>query len=165
LQITFNFTFDLEYCILILEIKFIGGGIMKKVFIICPVRDATPDVDKMIREYIKELEGKNYEVHYPPRDTNQNDPIGINICTQNMQAVMNADEVHIYWTDYSKGSLFDLGMTFMARKPLKIINRDEVEETDGKKSFNNVLRELDRRYESNKHSGGQGQDSGPPETV
>ena len=138
---------------------------MKKIFVICPVRDATPEVDKEIREYIKGLEEKNWEVHYPPRDTNQDDKIGINICTENKHAILNADEIHIYWTDYSTGSLFDLGMSFLAGKPIKLINRDAVKPTDGTKSFNNVLRELDRRYESNKYSGGQGQTSGPPEAV
>jgi hypothetical protein len=136
---------------------------MSKVFIICPVRDATPEVDKEIREYIKELEDKNHEVHYPPRDTNQNDPIGVNICTENMMAIMNADEVHIYWTEYSTGSLFDFGMAFLARKPIKLINK--VEATDGKKSFNNVLKELDRRYESNKYPSRQEKDSGSSETI
>ena len=119
----------------------------KKVFIICPVREATEEEDRRIREYIKTLEDAGDTVHYPPRDTNQTDPIGYNICFENCQGIIDADEVHVFWTAKSGGSKFDLGMCFMAKKHIYIINRDEVKATEGK-SFNNVLITLHDKYNS-----------------
>jgi len=40
--------------------------------------------------------------------------------------------------------LFDFGMVFMAEKPIVLLNRNEIKRT-GKKSFENVLLELDSR--------------------
>lgn len=94
------------------------------IFIICPVRELTPEEDYFLQNYISGLENRNCKVHYPPRDTNQNDPVGLNICTENRLAIINSDEVQIYYTSKSKGTPFDLGMTFMAEKPLYIINAD-----------------------------------------
>ena len=44
------------------------------------------------------------------------------ICYQNQAAIIQADEVHVWWDKTSKGYLFDLGMCAMVGKPLKIIN-------------------------------------------
>ncbi len=113
----------------------------KRIFIICPVRDATDPEKKVIADYIARLESEGHHVHYPPRDTNQNDPIGVNICSQNREAIRNADEVHVYWNGKSTGSLFDLGMAFSMHKEVVSINPGDVLQgiTDGKKSFYNVL--------------------------
>lgn len=93
-------------------------------FIICPVRNMAENEDKIIKEYISELEARGRAVHYPPRDTNQNDAIGLNICTENKNAIKKAGRVHIYYNPESTGTAFDLGMTFMARKPLVAINNE-----------------------------------------
>lgn len=102
------------------------GELEKKIFMICPVRIATPEIDKYLTGYRDGLKDKGYKVHYPPEDTNQDDPIGLNICNENKNAIINADEVWMYYSPDSKGSVFDLGMTFMAEKPLYIINADEM---------------------------------------
>jgi len=109
------------------------------VFVICPVRDITEKEQVVIQQYIQELESKGHRVHYPPRDTNQNDPIGLNICKQNREAIAFADRIDIYWTSKSKGTLFDLGMAFALNKRFKLIN--EITPTP-KKSFENVLLKL-----------------------
>lgn len=96
----------------------------ERIFIICPVRELTPEEDYFLRNYISGLKKEGCKVHYPPDDTNQNDPIGLNICTENRAAIKYADKVQIYYASKSKGTPFDLGMTFMARKPLYIINAD-----------------------------------------
>lgn len=120
----------------------------KKIFVICPVRDAPPELNARIKDYITELEALGHHVHWPTRDTNQNDPEGMRICRQNGFAIYDADEVHIWFSPTSTGTLFDIGMFFMAseilglQKRLVIINKDEVPATNGKKSFNNVLRAL-----------------------
>lgn len=60
---------------------------------------------------------------YPPRDVNQNDETGMNIMLRHRDALENCDEVHAYWIPESEGSVCDLGMTLMARKSLKLINK------------------------------------------
>jgi hypothetical protein len=120
-------------------------SIEKTVFMICPVRNATPEEKIFLEEYMKNLESKGYKVYYPPRDTNQNDPIGLNICSENRAGIRNSDEIHIYWNPGSSGSGFDFGMVFMAEKPIKLINKDKIPKTLCK-SFENVLLELDSRY-------------------
>jgi len=116
----------------------------KKIFLICPVRGVTDEEKEFLNNYLINLESTGYRVHYPPRDTNQDDPIGINICSQNRDAIKKADEIHIYWNSKSEGSLFDFGMAFMAEKPIRLIN-PEILQTD-KKSFQNVLIALNKRY-------------------
>ena len=117
----------------------------KRIFLICPVRGASEDESQFLQDYLSQLENEGHKVHYPPRDTNQDDPVGLDICTENRAAINEADEIHIYWNPTSQGSLFDFGMLFMAEKPLKLINRDDVERTPHK-SFQNVLLELDAKY-------------------
>jgi hypothetical protein len=117
----------------------------KKIFLICPVRNATEQDKAATNAYIAKLEAKGKKVHYPPRDTDQNDPGGLNICRTNRQAMIDSDEVHVYWTPGSEGSKFDLGMAFMADKPTKFVNgRDYIRATQ--ESFENFLLELDIDY-------------------
>ena len=117
----------------------------KKIFIVCPVRNMKEEEYKFLQDYVSQLEAQGYIVHFPPRDTKQDDPIGLAICCQNREAMRKADEVHIYWNATSEGSKFDLGMLFMAQKHVVLINRDDVQRTPHK-SFQNVLLELDAQY-------------------
>lgn len=105
---------------------------MSKAFLICPVRNTTEDWT----EYVAELEKQGWEVHYPPRDTKQDDPVGLDICHQNREAIESAQAVFIIWDGQSTGSLFDLGMAFALQKPLQIIKIPEP--TQGK-SFQNMM--------------------------
>jgi len=118
---------------------------IKKVFLICPVKDVTPEQRTFLDNYVAELESNGYKVHYPHRDTDQSDPIGLEICTTNMNAIKNADEVHIYWTNKTRGGVFDFGMAFMAGKPLKLVNPKEVERPKYK-TFETVLHVLHEKY-------------------
>jgi nucleoside 2-deoxyribosyltransferase len=110
-----------------------------KIFIICPVREVTPEEKEIIAKHVFELEADGHKVHWPQRDTDQNDPNGVYICKQNRDAILKADEIHIYWNGKSAGSLFDFGMTFALRKPIKLIN--QINKTENK-SFENVLKTL-----------------------
>jgi len=117
----------------------------RRVFVICPVRNADPEVVSKIEAYIKKLEADGRtEVYWPYRDTDQVDPIGFRICCDNGQGIYRADEIHFYYDPKSEGSKFDFGMLFMAsaiigpKKKVVIINRGEVIPTEGK-SFANVL--------------------------
>jgi len=128
-----------------LKLKSPADSLVKNIFMICPVRNLTDKENEYLQGYIAEQEAKGHKVHYPPRDTDQDDPIGLNICLQNREAIQDADEVHIYWNPASSGSNFDFGMTFMVYKPIKFINKDHVPKTPHK-SFQNVLHALDELY-------------------
>lgn len=110
----------------------------RNIFLVCPVRELSREERKEIEDYIEELEDEGHEVYYPPRDTDQSDPYGLRICLENKKGMQEADEVHVYWNEKSRGSIHDLGMLSMAEKPLYLINRDELEFTE-EKSFTNVL--------------------------
>lgn len=101
---------------------------IEKVFIICPVRNLTPAEDEEIKAYIGMLESKGIKVHYPPRNTNQNDPIGLNICSINRGAIKSSDEIHNYFNPASTGTVFDTGMTFMFEKLLFVINTNTLKQ-------------------------------------
>ena len=106
----------------------------KTTFLICPVRGVDP---KETENIVKDLEDKGTKVHWPPRDTNQDDPIGFDICTQNKQAIKDADEVHVVWDEKSQGCLFDLGMAFSMDKKINIV---DIPEETSQKSFQNMMR-------------------------
>lgn len=109
-----------------------------KIFVICPVRNATEEQKQRIADYIGAKERDGVSVYYSARDTDQTDTIGTKICNANANAIEESDEVHIFWDKQSTGSLFDLGIAWALRKPIVIINADEVSEEHGK-SFQNVL--------------------------
>jgi hypothetical protein len=114
----------------------------KKIFLICPVREITSEEKEAIAQYIAGLKKAGHNVYWPLTDTNQeNDPIGLRICRDNRSAIINADEIHIWWNGKSTGSFFDLGMAFGLDKKIVLANYDQVPSTP-QKSFNNVLREI-----------------------
>jgi len=115
----------------------------KSAFLVCSVRNATWEQKATAEYYVKTLEARGYKVHWPPRDTDQNDPVGLRICSDNRAAIKNADEVHIMWDPNSQGSLFDIGMAFALEKKVILANPDAVQPTQNK-SFNNVLLTLDK---------------------
>ena len=113
-----------------------------QVFLICPVRNVEEEENKTIESYVLELESKGVSVYWPKRDTDQNDPIGYQICEANFEAIRSSDEVHIWWNPTSQGTLFDLGMAFALNKKIHIVNSDSVSPTESK-SFTNLLLFLD----------------------
>ncbi len=121
---------------------------MPKVFLICPVANASEDQKAEMMMYIEVIEGAGYDVHYPHRDTNQKDPIGYNIISENLDAIMWADEVHLFYSKGSRGSIMDFGFSFSQRKPIYVVNKEQIEVTSGK-SYENILLNLDKLYEPN----------------
>lgn len=126
---------DLASCVFVSE----TNSSEDNVFLISPVRDSKYPDEVFLMHYIAQLEAQGKKVHYPLWDTKQGDPIGMKICEQNRDVIRNASEVHLYWTPSSDGSKFDLGMVFMARKPLKIINKEAVKITPYASLANFVL--------------------------
>lgn len=137
----------------------------KDEFLICAIREADKESIERTEKYVEEVESQGIKLHYPRRDTNQNDPVGLRICTDNMIAIIPKKKVRVRWDKNSKGSHFDFGGTFaistlfskerslwwriktitklffMGKKIIILVNPDEVEQTDDTdgKSFNKVL--------------------------
>ncbi|MBU6500920.1 MAG: hypothetical protein KGJ89_02240 [Patescibacteria group bacterium] len=116
----------------------------KTVFLICPIRGVTADELEDIKIYVAKLEGTGKKVYWPYRDTNQNDPVGLRICTDNCNAIKASYEIHIWWKPNSEGSKFDLGMAFALEKKIVIANPEDVKAMSGK-NFSNVLLKLAER--------------------
>lgn len=91
----------------------------KRIFLICSVRGASEDQLSRQLEYVTRLEEQGCTVHYPPRDTDQL-ASGLNICQQNLAAINKSDEVHIFYTEHSQGTHFDMGAAFALRKRIVI---------------------------------------------
>lgn len=107
------------------------------IFIICTVRDASKEYKQKLENYVQTLEEQGHTVHLPHRDTNQK-AASIAICAQNRQAIIDADEVHIFYSPTSQGTHFDMGMCFALKKNIVIV--ESVPLTKGK-SYQNLLAE------------------------
>ena len=92
-----------------------------KIFLVSPVRDITGEEKKTLRHIVKIWERHGIKVHWPLRDTNQNDSVGLRICSDNRKAIKSADLIAVAWNGNSTGSLFDLGMAFAMDKPIMIL--------------------------------------------
>ena len=108
------------------------------IFLISPVANSNKEIEEQIEQYIGKQKEEGNFVYYPLIHTTQNAP-EISICNQNLQAIIDADEVHIYFQEDSGGSKFDLGMAFVLKKKIKLIN--QIEKSD-KKSFGNLLLQI-----------------------
>jgi nucleoside 2-deoxyribosyltransferase len=89
-----------------------------KIYIICPVRNATPQQVKMFNDYVRKLE-KNHTVFLPHRDAPQKSETGYEIVESELNFIKSCDRVDVFWDIESKGSHFDLGMCYALRKPIK----------------------------------------------
>jgi hypothetical protein len=109
-----------------------------KIFLICTVRLGVTEFSK---KYVEKLESEGHKVHFPPRDTNQIDPLkGFNICIDNSKAIKESDEVHVIYNPKSQGIHFDLGVAWALGKKIKVVNPEEFpEEKSQNKSFLNMM--------------------------
>ena len=109
----------------------------KKGFLICPVRGCSP---KETENIVSNLEEKGWKIHWPPRDTKQEDSEtgGFRICADNANAIKESEMVFFVWDGKSQGCLFDLGVAFALNKPLTVISAPENVESG--KSFQNMTR-------------------------
>lgn len=121
---------------------------MKKVFIICSVRGASEEYKHKLESYVANLESQGIKVHLPHRDTNQN-ATGLEICTENMKAIMGADEVHIFYSSKSQGTHFDMGVAFALGKKIIIVENEVYGEG---KSYPKMLVEWQNKNELKKAS-------------
>ena len=104
-----------------------NNPIENKIFLICPVRNATKEQRKWIENFVKEKNNEGYIIHAPHIHTRQIDLFGgYAICVQNANAVATSSEINIYYDQTSTGSVFDLGVAYALHKPLKILNKNEI---------------------------------------
>ena len=76
-------------------------------------------IDKF-KEHKKALEREGHQVFIPAFDSHPElDDLGV--CEHNRALMEKCDEVHIIWDQRSVGTIFDFGMAFALRKPIKII--------------------------------------------
>lgn len=129
----------------------------KKIFLISPVNTSNPENYEIVKRYVAKLEKKGHKVHWPIRDTDQNDPIGINICDTNLKKIFEwADEIHIYYLKESRGIQFDIGALYLVIRILKykkkvvfINKKDFRKELYGKTSGKSFIKVI---YYLEKHS-------------
>ena len=101
--------------------------IPKKIFLICPVRNATQEQREWMEQFVEEKKQEGYIVHAPHLHTRQVDLFGgYAICTQNAEAVASSQEIDIYYDQSSTGSVFDLGVAYALHKPLRLLNKEQV---------------------------------------
>lgn len=106
------------------------------IFLISPVRNGTKEEHDLAALYVASMKMEGHTVYWPLRDTDQSDPVGKDICEDNIAAIRAADEVHIWWSPSTRGGLFDLGAAMALGKKIELANH--VDATLGK-SFENVL--------------------------
>ncbi len=103
-----------------------------RIFLICPVRNATPEQRKWIEDFVKEKDKEGYVIYAPHLHTNQNDLLGgYNICTDNSEAIAMSSKIDIYYDQSSTESAFDLGVAYCLHKPLEMLNKDEITFREG----------------------------------
>jgi len=124
-----------------------------KIFLISPVRTASLENIELIKKYVEKLEREDHQVHWPIRDTEQNDPTGgINICDTNLKKLFEADEIHVWYFKESSGTHFDLGGVYVLirilgyKKRVVFVNKNDFTQEIAKseKSFLKVLNFLDK---------------------
>ena len=104
-----------------------NNPIENKIFLICPVRNATDEQRKWIEDFVKEKYADGYIIHAPHLHTRQIDLFGgYAICRQNAEAVATSQEIDIYYDQSSTGSVFDLGVAYALHKPLRLLNKEEI---------------------------------------
>lgn len=115
-----------------------------RIFLICPVRFASEEQTRLIADWVRQQENvEGNVVHWPARDTMQ-DQDSLKICEDNRFAMEHSDEVHVWYEPTSQGSVFDIGMAFVMRKPVFLVNPSAVVPTESK-SYNNLVIILDKQ--------------------
>jgi nucleoside 2-deoxyribosyltransferase len=109
-----------------------------KIFLACPVRNADVSDREAQAAQVRRLESQGHQVHWPPRDTDQNDTVGLRICQDNRRAIEEADTVYVIWDGKSQGVMFDLGVAFALRKPIHTVDGHMPLQTTGK-SLQNMI--------------------------
>lgn len=114
---------------------------MSSIYVICLVTQSTVESLNAQALYVKSLEAEGHHVFYPARDTDQ-EAGAWDINRQNLEAIRDADEVHVFYSQTSHGVHFDLGMAFALDKPIKVVSEQPVV---GRASYLQLLRDWSAR--------------------
>ena len=113
-----------------------------KFNVIGPVRNSNPTQIKKIQEWVDMMECLEYSCYWSYRDTDQSMD-GLSICKANRAAMLESENVAIYYDTNSVGSHFDMGMLLMMTEirpvGLVIINEYELVRTPYKSFINTLL--------------------------
>jgi nucleoside 2-deoxyribosyltransferase len=109
------------------------------------MRVMSDDIKQQLENYVSELKIKGFIVQLPHQDDNQNKS-GYEICQQNMRYIKKADEIHIFYNNQSKGLHFDLGMAFILKKPIIVVQNELY---SSGKSFSRMLKEWEKNGKRN----------------
>lgn len=71
-------------------------------------------------KYAVALEAEGCETYVPGRDTPQNLPAE-EVYKRNVDAIRNADEIHVIWDGASYGTIFDIGAAYALNKPILVV--------------------------------------------
>lgn len=92
-----------------------------------------------IREHAQKLRKEGHTVFIPAFDDHPElDELGV--CEYNLALIEKSDEVHIVWDQRSYGTVFDFGMSFALRKPIRIIYLEP-------KTMAGVMRKYERKHQ------------------
>lgn len=73
-----------------------------------------------IADHMRLLRLAGHKVYVPAFHDHKNlDDLGV--CEHNREIMEKVDEVHVIWNQRSLGTLFDFGMAFAMRKPIRLI--------------------------------------------
>lgn len=105
----------------------INNPIENKIFLICPVRNASENVKKEIEDYAVDKTNEGFIIHAPHLHTIQQDILGgYTICLQNAKAIASSTRIDIYYDPKSTGTAFDLGVAYYLNKPLNLLNKNAI---------------------------------------
>jgi hypothetical protein len=69
--------------------------------------------------YAGQMTAKGHEVRLPFFDKDATSPLMI--MEGNRELIEWADEIHLFWSQRTLGTLLDVGMAFALRKPIKVV--------------------------------------------
>lgn len=122
-----------HYIDLLIQLEYEKGGEVEKECKKIAIIGSTKYYDQMT-SYAIGLEHEGYCVRLPKFDFD--DLSELEICEKNREMIEWADEVHIFWDRRSLGTIFDFGMAFALRKPIKIVYLEP-------KTFENLMRQYE----------------------
>lgn len=86
------------------------------------------------------LRDQGHEVMAPAFDSHPDLNTAMKVCEYNRALIGWADEVHAIWDARSIGFIFDFGMVFALRKPMKVIYLEQKQFPDFVQAYANIFR-------------------------
>ena len=104
---------------------------MRNIYILSKVTGAPEGYSDKIVRYAEFLKSNGDSVYIPQLDTDQS-MSGFMKCRKNLEAIKDADEIHIFYNDDSPGSKLDIGMALALNKKIVIVENGNINSPVGK---------------------------------